>query len=397
LDSPATARFRPLVASFSYFATFITLGATMSLAGPALPFLASHTSSAIAQISIIFATSSFGYMVGSLLGGRLYDRLPGHRIQSLSLLLIALTASLIPLMQSLWLLVLTIFLMGTFQGILDVGCNTLLTWIHAEKVGPFMNALHGFFGVGSFIAPLIFARVLLSLGEIHWAYWIFSLLTVPLAIWFWVMPSPPIRRKAPLEAGQGSMNGMFVLVVLFFVFNVGVELGYGNWLYTFSNRVGLANQTTGAYLTSAYWGALTFSRLMGIFISSRFRPQAILLADVTGSITGLAILLIWPASSLALWIGSIIMGLSVASAIATAITFAEQRMRLTAAMTGWILVGGGLGGMSIPWIIGQFFERVGPRVTMPILMVSILIDMFILLVLVLPRRKPGQQAIPSSQ
>jgi fucose permease len=84
------------------------------------------------------------------------------------------------------------------------------------------------------------------------------------------------------------------------------------------------------------------------------------------------------------------MGISVASAIATAITFTEQRLRLTDAMTGWILVGGGLGGMSIPWIIGQFFERVGPRVTMPILMVSILIDMLILLVLVMPRRKPGQ-------
>jgi hypothetical protein len=43
-------------------------------------------------------------------------------------------------------------------------------------------------------------------------------------------------------------------------------------------------------------------------------------------------------------------------------------------------------------IIGQFFERVGPRVTMPILFTSILIDAIILLVLVvvLPRRKPTQ-------
>ena len=148
----------------------------MALSGPALPWLAQHTNSRLDQISAIFVASSFGYLVGSLIGGQVYDRFEGHRIQALALLLISMSAALVPVLHSLWFLVAILFLLGIFQGGLDVGCNTLLTWIHGEKVGPFMNGLHFFFGVGSFVAPLIFARVVLAAGEISWTYWIFSLL-----------------------------------------------------------------------------------------------------------------------------------------------------------------------------------------------------------------------------
>jgi FHS family Na+ dependent glucose MFS transporter 1 len=387
LNNPTSIQFKPRTATFAYYAAFITLGATMSLNGPALPWLAQHTASRLDQISIIFAASSLGYMVGSQLGGRAYDRFPGHRIQAMALLLISLGAALVPVLHSLWFLVAVIFVLGTLQGALDTGCNTLLTWIHGEKVGPFMNGLHFFYGVGAFLAPLIFARVVLAANEIRWAYWSFSLLTLPVAAWFWLLSSPPIRRKVPTEAGRRSSNGLFLLIVLFFVFHVGLELGFGNWIYTFSTRLHMANETSAAYLTSAFWGAFTIGRLLGIGISSRLRPQTILLTDLTGCLIAFAILLLWPASSLVLWVGTIVMGLSIASVFATSIAFADQRLSLTGAMTGWILVGSGIGGMVSPWLIGQLFESINPRITMPILLANNMIAFGLLLALILPRRK----------
>jgi FHS family Na+ dependent glucose MFS transporter 1 len=387
LHNPAPTRFQPLTTTFAYYVTFITLGATMALSGPSLPWLAQHTASRLDQISVIFVASSLGYMTGSQLGGRAYDRFPGHRIQALALLLISLSAALVPVLHSLWFLVMVIFLLGTFQGALDVGCNTLLTWIHGEKVGPFMNGLHFFFGVGSFVAPLIFARVILASSDIHWAYWIFSLLTLPMAAWFWFLPSPPIRRRTPEAASGRSINGIFLLVVFFFVFSVGLELGFGNWIYTFSSRLHLTSETGAAYLTSAFWGAFSVGRLLGIGISSRLRPQTILVTDLAGCLVAFAILLLWPTSSLALWTGTILMGLSIASVFATGMAFAEQRLSLSGAMIGWILVGGGIGGMVFPWLIGQLFERISPRVTMPILLASNLIAFGLLLAMILPLRK----------
>ena len=387
MNNSTPTQFKPLTATFAYYGAFIALGATVSLTGPALPWLAQHTASRLDQISIIFAASSLGYMAGSQLGGRAYDRFPGHRIQAIALLLISLGIAQVPVLHSLWFLVAVIFVLGILQGALDTGCNTLLTWIHGEKVGPFMNGLHFFYGVGAFLAPLIFARVILAANEIRWAYWSFSLLTLPIAAWFWLLPSPPIRRKVTTEAYRGSFNGLFLLIVLFFVFHVGLELGFGNWIYTFSTRLNMVSNTSAAYLTSAFWGAFTIARLLGIGISTRFRPQTILVTDMTGCLVAFAILLLWPASSLALWVGTIVMGLSIASVFATSMAFADQRLSLTGAMTGWILVGSGIGGMVSPWLIGQLFESVSPRITMPVLLANNLIAFGLLLALILPLRK----------
>jgi FHS family Na+ dependent glucose MFS transporter 1 len=327
-------------------------------------------------------------MTGSLLSGRIYDRLPGHRFLALAMLVIALSAALVPVLHALWFLVAVFFLLGAFQGTLDVGCNTLLTWIHAEKVGPFMNGLHFFFGIGTFLAPLIFARVVLASNEIRWAYWFFSLLALPVAAWLWLLPSPSIRRRPPEAAGGRSVNGLFLLIVLFFVLSVGLEFGYGNWIYTFSTRVNLASQTSAAYLTSAFWGAFTIGRLLGIGLSVRLRPQAILLADLAGSLAALAVLLLWPDSTLALWAGTILMGLSIASVFATAMAFAERLVHLTGVLVGWIFVGTGIGMMLIPWLVGQLFQRISPRVTMPVLLADVLIEFGLLItLLLLVRRK----------
>jgi FHS family Na+ dependent glucose MFS transporter 1 len=163
-----------------------------------------------------------------------------------------------------------------------------------------MNGLHFFFGAGAFLAPLIFARVVLATNDIRWAYWIFSLLALPVASWFWFLPSPPLRKKAPEKSTGRSINGLFLLIVLFFMVYVGLEVGYGNWIYTFSTRLHLASEVDAAYLTSAFWGAFTIGRLLGIGISSRLRSQTILLADLAGSLVAFSILLLWPASPVAL-------------------------------------------------------------------------------------------------
>jgi FHS family Na+ dependent glucose MFS transporter 1 len=387
LNTSSPSRLNPLTATFAYYATFITLGATFSITGPALRLLAQHTSTGLDQISIIFVILALGYMLGSQLSGRAYDRFPGHRILALALLATSLTAALVPVLRSLWLLVGIFFLLGIVQGALDVGCNTLLTWIHGKKVGPFMNGLHFFFGAGSFLAPLIFARVVLSASGLQWTYWFFSFLALPVAAWLWFLPSPVIRKREVQESSGKPFNGMFFLIVFFFVACVGLEIGFGSWINTYSININLANETVAAYLTSAFWGAFTLGRLLGIGISTRLRPQAILVMDLSGCLVAFTVLLAWPDSSLALWIGTIVLGLSIASLFATAMAFAEQRLRLTGVLVGWILVGSGIGQMFLPWLIGQLFVQIGPRATMPILLVDTLFAFGVLLALILPMRK----------
>lgn len=378
---------RPILTTFAYYIAFITLGLTMAVTGLALPWLAEQTHSSISQISLIFVAGSLGYMIGSLISGRGYDRFRGHRIQTAMLVLMAMAAAMIPVTPWLWPLIVIFFLLGIGQAGVDVGCNTLLMWMHGGKVGPIMNGLHFFFGIGSLAAPIIFAQVVGATGNIRWVYWSFALLMLPIAAWLWMLPSPSVRIESSYNRGEKTSLLLVGLFVAFFMMYVGAEVGYGNWIFTYTTRLNLATETAAAYLTSAFWGFFTIGRLLGIGISTRLRCRTILYMDLLGCLLSMAVILLWPASFTALWIGTVALGLSMASIFPTTLAFAKERMHLTGKVTSWFLVGGGIGGMFWSPLIGQLFEPVGPSVTMTVIFTAILINLAVLIAMTMCPKK----------
>jgi MFS transporter, FHS family, Na+ dependent glucose transporter 1 len=374
-----SANIHPWIATIAYYLSFIVLGASTAASGPSLPALAEHTSSGLDRISLIFVFGSLGYLIGSYFGGRAYDRVPGHRLMAIALLAIALASVLIPLAPVLWMLLVAMFLSGLAGGIVDVGCNTLLLWTHGKSAGPFMNGLHFFFGVGSFIAPLLLARVLIQTGDIHWLFWSVAIACLPLAIWCWFLSEPETHTQAQARTNASFPVLPVLLMVIMFVLYVGLELGFANWIYTYALTLDLGTEVTSAYITSGFWGAFTFGRLLGIWVSTRARSQTILLADLIGCAISTLIIMLWKDSSLALWIGSIGLGLSMASIFPTFLMLAGERMEVTGAMTGWFLVGSGAGSMLLPWLIGQIFVRTGAGAMTTVLLIDVAAILLVLL------------------
>src|SRR5215208_139701 len=366
------------ITTTAYYLAFILLGLTIAAEGPTLLKLAEHTSSTLDQISLIFFFGSLGYLLGSYIGGRLYDRVPGHRFMASVLIFLGIFSALVPIVSTKWLFFTVILVFGITKGAVDVGCNTLLLWVHNEAVGPFMNGLHAFFGVGSFIAPLIIARVISATGDIHWVYWFFAIAALPIAIWLWNLPSPD-ARAVPAEHVKTPFPILPVLVmVLCFVLYVGGESGYGSWIYTYAFKLNFGTEITAAYLTSAFWGAFTFGRLLGIWVSMRAKSTTILALDFAGCIISIGLILLFRESATVLWIGTILFGLSQASIFPTFMTLAEERMHVTGTMAGWFLVGVGLGSMILPWLIGQAFVRIGPGAMMALIFAALLLNVVIL-------------------
>jgi FHS family Na+ dependent glucose MFS transporter 1 len=370
----------PIPATLVYYLSFIMLGLVSAAEGPSLLNFGQHTTSTLDQISAIFVFVSLGYLVGSFFSGRAYDRFPGHRLMALSLVLAAAAAFFLPLITNLWLLLLCFFILGAAKGTIDVGCNTLLPWLHGAKVGPFMNGLHAFFGVGAFISPLILDRVRVATGDIHWLFWISALICLPLAIWLWFLPSPSsAAHKANADENAAFPLLPVIILVTLFVLYVGLELGFGNWVYTYALTLNLANESSAAQLNSAFWGAFTIGRLLGILTAARMRSQTILFMDLAGCIVSTAIILIWRDSVLALWVGTIGLGLFMASIFATILMLASERIHVTGAITGLFLVGSALGSALLPYFIGQVFVQVGPQ-AMPVI---VLVDIFAFLAVLL--------------
>src|SRR6185436_13803646 len=97
-------RTRRVFQTAAYFVSFIGLGLTTGSLGPTLPALATQTGVRLNTISYLFMARSLGYVVGSR-GGKLFDRFPGNTVLGATLVLMAGTMALIPLMTGLWLLI----------------------------------------------------------------------------------------------------------------------------------------------------------------------------------------------------------------------------------------------------------------------------------------------------
>jgi FHS family Na+ dependent glucose MFS transporter 1 len=358
-------------ATAGYFGTFIVLGMAAAALGPTLPALAANTRTSLGLISLLFTAHSLGYLLSAIFGGRLYDRLPGHRVLVAGLLVTAAMLALIPLIPELWLLFVVLLVEGMATGALDIGGNTLLVWVHRDRVGPFMNALHFFFGVGAVLSPIIIAQLVALSGGITWAYWTLALLALPAALWLLPRPSPTAPTAPEDEPTGGVKLVLVALVALLLFLYVGAEVGFGGWVYTYALTLGLGTATSAAYLTSAYWGALTLGRLLGIPVAARVRPRRILVGSLLGALLSVGLILLWPGSTVALWAGAVGMGLFTGPIFATVMVLAGRHMTITGQITGGFFVGSSLGGMFLPWLIGQLFVPAGPQV----MLVAVLVDL----------------------
>jgi FHS family Na+ dependent glucose MFS transporter 1 len=105
------------------------------------------------------------------------------------------------------------------------------------------------------------------------------------------------------------------------------------------------------------------------------------------------IILVWSGSLFAVWVGTLGIGFSMASIFPTTLSLAERRMTITGKVTGWFFVGASAGGMSLPWLIGQLFESIGPQMTMVVLLIDLLIAMGVYVVLIRQSVKPPKQRV----
>src|SRR5258706_3299160 len=379
------------ITTAAYYLTFILLGLTIAAEGPTLLKLAEHTGSNISQISFIFFFGSLGYLSGSYIGGVMYDRVPGHRFMAMILVLLGIITIFVPVATSLVWFFVIVRALGLTKAALDVGCNLLLLGLHNKKVGPFMNGLHACFGIGEFIARVIVASVLKSTADIYWVYWIFAITAFPIAFFVWRMPSPQ-TRVVPEEHRDSPLPILPVaIMVACFALYVGAEAGYGNLIYTYAFKRGLSTEITANYLTSAFWGFFTLGRLFAIWASTRAKPITILYMDFVGCLVSVGLVIFFKDSSVMLWAGSILLGISLASIFPTFITLAEERMHVTGSITGWFLVGGGIGGMILPVVIGQAFGKIGPSAMMVIILSAGILD---LLGLITFTRTSSKQTLP---
>ena len=270
----------------------------------------------------------------------------------------------------------------------------MLVWVHRDRSAPFLNALHFCFGLGAFLMPLIVAQTILISGDISGAYWIMAIIPLPLAIWLWRIPSPSTPKSTTDSDGEATNAWLVAGISTILFLYVGAEVSFGGWIYSYAVTLGLENQVSAAYLTSVFWGALTIGRLLAVPIATRIRPRALLLMDLLGCIACLICMIALWQSNRVLWIGTIALGLSMASFFPTTLAYAARHLAVRGSVTRWFFVGSGVGGMLLPWLIGQLIESHSAQVVL----VAILADLVLaLIIFVISNRYPSVEVEMENQ
>jgi FHS family Na+ dependent glucose MFS transporter 1 len=366
--------------TFGYYLMFICIGLGIGATGPTIPALAEQTGSTLGAISSIFLASSIGYTLGTVLGGRLLDRLRGHPVLGTAHILAGLLAFCIPLAPWFWLLILVAGLKGLADGLINTGGNTLLVWTHREKAAPYMNALHFFFGLGAFLAPLLAAQLTGYSGGYRWVYWTLAILNglVGLRLLLLKNSPPPVTHQSEARGIGGRAPVPYLLVMaamLFLFFYVGAEITFGGWVYTYAMTLGLANAAGAAYMNSAFWLALTVGRLISIPAAIRFPPQRIIPAALAGCLVVLTLLLAFPAAGGVLWIAAIGLGFCMAPVYPSGFTLASQSLQLTARLSSIMLLGDSFGAMLMPWLVGLAIERTSAQAMVWLVLASLVMNL----------------------
>jgi fucose permease len=80
----------------------------------------------------------------------------------------------------------------------------------------------------------------------------------------------------------------------------------------------------------------------------------------------------------------------------TMFSLAERHMHISGQISGWFFFGGSMGGMTLPWLIGQIFEGLGPRAAMTAIFVDLALTtiVFGLLMLAARARVPATGQAP---
>ncbi|MBM3694920.1 MAG: MFS transporter [Actinobacteria bacterium] len=402
-DQSPAPRDRRLRTAASYYAAYLLLGLVLTSVGPGMDALQEQTGSTKAAVGLLVVVISLGYMSGSVVGGRLYGRLEGHRVVAASLLAMALLTVTIPWLGALWLLIAIFYLVGVALGIMDVGGNTLLVWLYGGDVAPYMNALHLCFGIGAFIGPLVMNGFAAATGNAINTYWLYAALMVPVALWLARLPSPPRPAAAAEAAGslRRALRGHALLVILisaFFFMHMGAELAFGAYITSYADDL-FYSESLARVVNSMFWGGLVVGRIIAVPLALRLRAGAMLQIDLLGAGAAIALIALLPGSTAALWVGTIVLGMSIASMIPSSINYAGERMPITSQVTAVFLIGGSLGSTVLPLIVAQLYgDGAAARPEMMVYVTAVAVAAAVMLFAAMAagtrRRKSDPVAVP---
>lgn len=274
---------------------------------------------------------------------------------------------------------------GVVSGLLDsVGAGFIAALGDVGGAG----VIHGSYGVGATVGPLVVAAV---------PDWRVSLVvaaataTGALGVAVTARRSWPAPTDTAVTEGPGRppLGPTALSLTMFFAF-VALEVTLGNWLFTYLTEGRSIGDTIAAIGVSGFWGGATIGRLA--LVSERFRALADRLGMPMLAVSGVvATLLITIAPGISVVIATTAVGLSLSAIVPTLSARTADRVGAAHArrVSGWQLLAANAGAIGVPFLTGELIDASDTRIIIVVVVVVFVIGFPALVAARPDRSKPG--------
>lgn len=244
------------------------------------------TGMTLAAIGLIFPAGSIGGILGNLFSGIGSDLMGRRRLVWLSALFLAAALAFVAATK-LWLLfVIGYILVSTTQGSLSTGINAMIADANRESRARALNTLHGVYGIGATVSPLVIGYLIQRGLQWRWAlggtgliWLIYSMVTYLL-----YRNAPPEDRGGATQKLNLKMlrDGPFLaLFVIGFIYN-GVAVSLLGWVALFMQRSAGFSTLASVSMISVFYVALTIGRFLCAAYAERIGYATTLLVLAIG-------------------------------------------------------------------------------------------------------------------
>ncbi|MHC5217661.1 MFS transporter [Enterococcus sp. LJL128] len=313
------------------YLTFISLGLPDSVIGVAWPVIHKDIHSNLSAAGLIAMAISICTVISSLQTARLIRKFGTAKLVIFSVLLTAAGLIGFSFTNSYLFFIIFAFPLGLGAGAIDTALND---YVALNFKAHHMNWLHGFWGIGATLGPMIMGAVLLKGASWRTGYLLLSgiqfflavVLCFSLPLW-----SKEDKTPAPLALKKGTADEKaehplklrevlnipgVKFSVLSFIFYVGIEASMGLWGSSYLIAVKGIEVGQASFIVSAFYASLTVGRMLTGFITFWLSNQRILFLSELLILLGVGVVFISPGYFTAM-LGFIITGLGCAAIFPT--------------------------------------------------------------------------------
>lgn len=374
-------------------ASFGILGGCMTLPGTLLPLLVERFGIRLVEAGSMLALQPVGYLLAVLMAGRLIEAYGMRTVLAAAMSMSAAGFAGFGLISGWTGGAAMMFVSGLGFGVMEVGTNSLLIVAGGERRSNLLNFAHLFFGVGSFITPVLAAHAVAAGISWRLTFLIAGLATAAVAIGWGlfdvhdvaaVRPTGSARRgvpRSPVALLCASMLGVYV----------GTEIGIGGWLTKYMVTVRDVSLTYAGNALSMYWLGLAAGRLALSVLSHRVREEMLLVALTALAAFGMCAAL-FVQRPFAVVISAALTGLGFSGIFPAVIALGgRSHPHDTAGVTSVMIAGAGLGGILIPWTMSAVADAAGLVAGMAVYAVlcAVMVVQALLLRAALPVTRPA--------